>query len=174
MILRGANLSAIIQGLPRNVLESGAENIQEFLKAHYPDFKNYGDWELSDHDVHPLDNYCKVAWPDRPIEGETPQERKASALAQTHALTGLQLTSPRWMTLPAIDSGGTAALHPLAAWWTILYTLSMLARYSPNSWSVDLDVDSSPYAAPIEELIAAATEQVPTFLDLALGELATP
>jgi hypothetical protein len=43
--------------------------------------------------------------------------------------------------------------HPLLAWWAILFALSMLARYQPDTWTDYLDVDKSPYAVPLETLL---------------------
>ncbi|MDN3360198.1 hypothetical protein [Actinomadura sp. DC4] len=41
-------------------------------------------------------------------------------------------------------------IHPLMAWWGVLFTLSMLARYQPDRWGVYIDVDSSPHAVALE------------------------
>ena len=40
--------------------------------------------------------------------------------------------------------GDQQALHPLLAWWAILFALSMLARYQPDTWTDYLDVDRAP------------------------------
>lgn len=62
--------------------------------------------------------------------------------------------------LPAV--GATSRpLHPMLAWWAVLYTLSMLARYEPSQWASDIDVNSSRYAVPIERLLTEALSAVP-------------
>jgi hypothetical protein len=38
------------------------------------------------------------------------------------------------------------------AWWAVLFTLSMLARYQPAEWATHVDVDTSSHAVPIERL----------------------
>lgn len=53
------------------------------------------------------------------------------------------------------------ALHPLMIWWAVLYSLSMFARYEPQRWVELLDVDSSPWATPLEHLLDAALAAVP-------------
>jgi hypothetical protein len=60
--------------------------------------------------------------------------------------------------------GDTQALHPLLAWWAILFALSMLARYQPNTWTEYLDVDSCAYAVPLETLLDRALVTCPELL----------
>jgi hypothetical protein len=52
--------------------------------------------------------------------------------------------------------GNTTPLSPLVTWWAILFTLSMLARYQPSSWTRMLDIDSSPDAPAVEYLLDEA------------------
>jgi hypothetical protein len=49
-------------------------------------------------------------------------------------------------------------------WWAILYTLSMLARYHPEAWTVLTDADTSKFAVPIEYLLEVAQDSVPDVL----------
>jgi hypothetical protein len=49
--------------------------------------------------------------------------------------------------------GDTQALHPLLAWWAILFALSMLARYQPETWTAYLDVDKSAHAVPLKHFL---------------------
>ncbi|GAO11994.1 precorrin-6Y C5,15-methyltransferase [Streptomyces lydicamycinicus] len=44
-------------------------------------------------------------------------------------------------------------LHPLMAWWAVLYTLSILARYQPAAGVKLISLDDSHHAAPIERLL---------------------
>jgi hypothetical protein len=60
--------------------------------------------------------------------------------------------------------GDQQALHPLLAWWAILFALSMLARYQPETWTGYLDVDSSPFAVPLETLLDRALLTCPELL----------
>lgn len=61
--------------------------------------------------------------------------------------------------LPAVG-GNAAAQKPLITWWLVLYSLSMLARYHPREWSAMIDVDRSPVAVPLEQLLANTTSEL--------------
>jgi hypothetical protein len=64
------------------------------------------------------------------------------------------------------------SMHPLMAWWAVLYTLSMLARYQPAEWAAHIDIDSSQHAAAIEKLLKEALEIVPKLIAEAIGQAA--
>jgi hypothetical protein len=64
---------------------------------------------------------------------------------------------------PAPD-GFDKSLHPLMAWWAVLHVLSMLARYQPAGWAGHIDVDRSPYAVPLENLLKAALVLMPKLI----------
>jgi len=63
---------------------------------------------------------------------------------------------------PSISVGLT--IHPFLAWWQILCSLSMLARYQPNEWLLLIDINIHPDAVPIESIL--------TFCQYAAPELA--
>jgi hypothetical protein len=69
--------------------------------------------------------------------------------------------------------GDQQALHPLLAWWSILFALSMLARYQPETWTAYLDVDKSPYAVPLETLLDRALLTCPELLLHAIRSVST-
>ena len=50
------------------------------------------------------------------------------------------------------------------AWWAVLFTLSLLARYQPDTWTRYLDVDSSAYAERLETLLDRALVVCPQLL----------
>jgi hypothetical protein len=52
-------------------------------------------------------------------------------------------------------------LKPLAAWWILLYGLSMVARYEPAPWADVLAVNRSDLAAPLESLLDNAMLDIP-------------
>jgi hypothetical protein len=60
--------------------------------------------------------------------------------------------------------GDQQPLHPLLAWWAILFALSMLARYQPDTWTAYLDVDKCSYAVPLEALLDRALLTCPQLL----------
>ena len=55
------------------------------------------------------------------------------------ALTRPYLGDDDRYVFPSIG-GDTHALHPLLAWWAVLFALSLLARYQPDTWTRYLDV----------------------------------
>jgi YaaC-like Protein len=72
---------------------------------------------------------------------------------------------PRWLR----PSVGGIALSSLLSWWTLLFGLSMLARYEPAGWADALDVESSELAVPLEELLDIALDRVPELIFDALS-----
>ncbi|MDK1348948.1 YaaC family protein [Streptomyces sp. 378] len=64
-------------------------------------------------------------------------------------------------------------LHPLTAWWAVLYALSMLARYEPAVWGKLISVDNSQYAVPIERLLERAINHLPVLIADAITEVST-
>ncbi|GAA4561476.1 hypothetical protein GCM10023176_00130 [Micromonospora coerulea] len=68
---------------------------------------------------------------------------------------------------------GGKPLHPLMTWWTVLYTLSMLARYQPSEWSHCIDINSSPFASVLEHLLDEARTVVPDLVLTTLETVAT-
>ena len=73
---------------------------------------------------------------------------------------------PRWLR-PSI---GGAGISSLVSWWTLLFGLSMLARYEPAVWVGVLDYDSAGLAAPLAALLETGLARVP---ELVLAALAT-
>jgi hypothetical protein len=58
-------------------------------------------------------------------------------------------------TIPVVGDN-SKPMQPLIAWWTVLYALSMLARYKPKNWTRMLNVDVSCDAPAIEYLLGEA------------------
>ncbi len=56
------------------------------------------------------------------------------------------------------------ALRPLMSWWSVLYALSMLARYAPSKWTETLSLADSHIASRIEFLLDSAIDAVPELL----------
>ena len=76
----------------------------------------------------------------------------------------------RWL-FPAPGTAGRS-LHPLMAWWAVLYALSMLARYQPAEWAGHIDIDESRHAVAVESLLKRAMSMVPALVAEAIGEVA--
>lgn len=49
-------------------------------------------------------------------------------------------------------------------WWTVLYALSMLARYQPKEWMSLMSVDKSDSAVAIEYILERATGFLPELI----------
>ncbi len=75
---------------------------------------------------------------------------------------------------PAMDDCGKPD-HPLALWWAVLFSLSLLARYYPEQWTRLLNVDASEHATMIESVLEAAFQEVPRLaIDVLRGPDMTP
>ncbi|MBF9135522.1 hypothetical protein I0C86_42505 [Plantactinospora sp. S1510] len=85
-------------------------------------------------------------------------ERTADALAHST----LYRLHDRYV-FPAVGVN-TDSLHPVMAWWAVLFALSMLARYQPETWADHIAVDSSKVAVPIEQLLTEALTAVSELL----------
>ena len=84
---------------------------------------------------------------------------------------GHQIQRPRVTPLLGTSSyafpesaSGAVTPHPLLVWWSVLFALSMLARYEPERWYKHISVASSPEAVPIENLLNLAMSSVPRTL----------
>jgi hypothetical protein len=75
----------------------------------------------------------------------------------------------RNMIFPLLP-GNSELQHPLLSWWAVLYALSMLARYEPAGWAKIIDVDSSREAVPVECLLDAAIDAIPSLVASTLKE----
>jgi hypothetical protein len=73
----------------------------------------------------------------------------------------------RWLR-PSVAG---AELSSLLSWWTMLFGLSMLARYEPGVWTSALDYDTSHLAAPLSAVLEIGLTRVP---ELVLEALCTP
>ncbi len=72
----------------------------------------------------------------------------------------------RWLR-PAV---GGVALSPLLSWWTLLFGLSMLARYEPDAWISSLQYDTAELAAPLAQLLQIGLERMPELVLNALTD----
>jgi hypothetical protein len=112
-----------------------------------------------------------VSWPaDRPASRSLdPPVPLASHVA--FRLPLYRRTTERWL-VPEVGDGSDR-LSPVLLWWVLLHGLSLLARYEPAAWGAALDLDSSPIADPLAELLDQALEIVPDLLyDTVTSDLA--
>ncbi|WP_438818952.1 YaaC family protein [Streptomyces hilarionis] len=72
---------------------------------------------------------------------------------------------------PALGSM-SRPVHPLLAWWAVLFGLSILARYEPASWAEIIDIDGSSAANAVEHLLDQAIVVVPHMALIAIKDVA--
>lgn len=79
------------------------------------------------------------------------------------------------LAFPSLEdrTGNRLPVHPLMAWWMVLYALSMLTRYEPDRWTKMIDVNHSAAATAIEYVLEAGVGAIPDVVDEALEVLGT-
>ncbi|TFD07001.1 YaaC family protein [Cryobacterium sp. TMT1-66-1] len=93
------------------------------------------------------------------VTGPTTAQLRAAGIYRNHRVI-----------LPALGASQDV-LHPLASWWLVLFSLSMLSRYSPSDWSDVLDIRSSKIAAMVEDTLDIALAAVPQLIAESLHSL---
>ena len=77
------------------------------------------------------------------------------------------------MAFPTIAADRTTAVHPLMAWWSVLFALSMLTRYAPSDWTRLTDIDRTPQATAIEFVLDRAVDAIPDLVDEAIAAVSS-
>lgn len=94
-------------------------------------------------------------WPDIPTDIRL-RAQHLDAIAPDYRGGGTRLLIPR--------AGCRDALSPLMLWWALLFGLSSIARYDPETWVSALAVNNSDLAVPIEAALDAALEALPELI----------
>ena len=156
-----------IGGLPRQLMGvvDPWRAVQQFLGA-YPSLVGSEASHLcSDAVIVEYDNAPTVKavrfWPGSGFSDPSDGEGVAREFVNSRTVPYLG-EDDRW-AFPALG-GSTTCLHPLLAWWTLLYALSMLARYEPDTWTIHLTIDTSPTAVPLETALARALDTCPQLI----------
>ncbi|QIM22383.1 hypothetical protein G7075_16590 [Phycicoccus sp. HDW14] len=84
--------------------------------------------------------------------------------------TRTALVGSQRYALPSFGNEATPC-HPTVVLYATLWALSMLARYAPVRWAAALNVDSSPDASALEEVLEDALVLIPWALLDALDQL---
>lgn len=148
----------IVGGIPADAMPMGptgdTSDLDDFL-ARYPTLAGYIDATHRAFDPDRKEGWVFLAYPSS--HSDYP-ERIAEALAHS--------TTYRMRDQYAFPSVGknTSSLHPVMTWWCVLFALSMLARYHPETWADHIAIDSSNDAVPIERLLIEALTAVPELL----------
>ncbi|WP_372511780.1 YaaC family protein [Carbonactinospora thermoautotrophica] len=152
---------AELSGIPTSVYQRCREDDAELdaFLARYPSLAGYRyepaqgitpSWGTATHGWR-----LSIFWPlvsneESPEFGMSLHERKATPYRGRND----------WWVFPSV-AGMSEPLHPFLAWWAVLFGLSMLARYEPDSWAKMIDIDRSASANAIEHLLDQALDVVP-------------
>ncbi|WP_409495701.1 YaaC family protein [Amycolatopsis sp. cmx-11-12] len=86
------------------------------------------------------------------------------ATQETHDRLGTRYrTASDFWAFPRVGSMD-GPLHPIFAWWSTLFALSMMARYAPAGWYHMTRIDLSDEANAIEHILDEALTVVPNLL----------
>jgi YaaC-like Protein len=157
---------------PRMAAEADGDTALKAYLAAFPDLPSPHSYQRHSHEqdsgpafVAHVDGWTELSmcWEVPGAAGDG--EKRAFAEAMSRPCNG-----QRWL----FPAAGTSrkSMHPLMAWWAVLYTLSMLARYQPAEWAAHIDIDASPHAAAIESLLKKALVIVPLLIAEAIGQAA--
>ncbi|MFI6689185.1 YaaC family protein [Streptomyces sp. NPDC050485] len=170
-------LSVPVSDIPDRVIDAGTrEALAEFLIS-YPSVARHHSYVTTRTSRGELDappayerfeegsGALRFNW-TMPEGAATRAERREHLRAMTHEHGGLRYFLP-------VISPMAKELHPLMAWWAVLYTLSMLARYEPAQWSACTNVDLNAHAVPIERVLQLAIDHVPVLIRDAVAQVAS-
>lgn len=153
----------MVEGIPDSVAQSAAPGALKDFLAHYPAAGSWtspvdalgttpADIWFPGH-VHPKLNVVALLWPaPYPVPA-------AQSSAGAPARIGAAYFKNTFL-FPALGDN-TRPLHPLLAWWAVLYVLSMVARYEPCAWTEMTAINSSLEASSIEHLLETAVVRLP-------------
>jgi hypothetical protein len=161
---------------PRMAAEADGDTALKTYLSAFPDMPSLHSYQRRSHeqDSGPAFTTHVDGWTELSMCWEVPgatgaardREKRAFAEALSRPYNG-----QRWL-FPAAGTSPTS-MHPLMAWWAVLYTLSMLARYQPAEWAAHIDIDASPHAAAIESLLKNSLVIVPLLIAEAISQAAT-
>jgi YaaC-like Protein len=101
--------------------------------------------------------------------GETYQVTEEARRARLSTLLTRYRDNSYWLFPEVVP--GKGPLHPLMAWWGVLYTLSMLARYKPAEWAACIDINTSRYANAVEYLLEESRTAIPDLVNTTLRDV---
>jgi hypothetical protein len=142
--------------------------LKEYLQA-FPDAQGYHSYvRMSEgQDADPQFSVHADGWGELVMNWMLPGERPASYAERMDFLkTKTQLYDGSLYFFPS-------SLHPLMAWWAVLFALSMLARYQPAEWAAHINVDGSRHAVQLEGILRRAIDVVPRLIVEAIDQVAT-
>ncbi|WP_395572845.1 YaaC family protein [Streptomyces sp. BK79] len=172
-------LQAMVSGLPGNLQDHASPQDREQAVrawlADYPSLTGYrfrSIGAIPDSGPDSWDSMqgtigCRLVWDV--VGGEEAAKRRFEDIAPWKGRS----LSDSTRVIHARFGGDDRVLHPLLAWWAVLYALSMLARYQPGQWTAQIDVNRSKDAVAIEYLLDSALAAVPELILAAIDEVTT-
>ncbi|MBB4910768.1 YaaC family protein [Actinophytocola algeriensis] len=152
--------------------KNGRVALSDYLEA-FPEAQHYHDFLRVDPepDADPAFRRHQDGWGELDMHWRLPEGRSgttAERLASLEAIT--RPYKGRLYFFPVVTSD-KRSLHPLMAWWAVLHTLSMLARYQPAEWSSHINIDASENAVAIERLLKDAMRVLPQLVVETIDEV---
>ncbi|MFI5589365.1 YaaC family protein [Amycolatopsis sp. NPDC051758] len=159
---QGTNLIGWVGSLPERFLTAEHTDVSQFL-ANYPGLADGA--VIYDHASGPAAAYRPAGNGQRMLSAVRmwPTPEGADVHALVSARLRRYLTDDIHWVFPK-PPGADKDIHPLVAWWAVLFTLSMLARYHPANWIQHLDVSHRPTAVALELALDAAVEVCPQLI----------
>ena len=170
--LRGPHLTLLVDGL-RDL--SGPQSVIDEL-AHYPSGEGGTPQSLATDEGPKL----VLEYTPRAFGGLAPRVTWHAADATVAARTTrleeiapLYQGTPNRALIPRLSDG--AWLRPISLWWLVLFGLSNLARYEPDTWVRALNVNEDKLAVPLEGAMEEALDSIPHLvLEALLGQPLEP
>jgi hypothetical protein len=152
---------------------NGRAALRDYLEA-FPEAQNYHEFLRigQEPDADPAFSSHQDGWGELYMHWRLP-EGQSGSIAERLALLSA-ITRPyrgKLYFFPVVTSD-KRSLHPLMAWWAVLHTLSMLARYQPAEWASHINIDASENAVAIERLLKEAVRVLPQLIAEVIDQVA--
>jgi hypothetical protein len=151
---------AVVTGLPPELRRSEPGEIYDLLHKAYPTMERFAPVVVDDRIGVVLKKGPRpVGFQLRSANSEPLSPARGLDIIACGPLIYSDSTAVSNWVIPVLR-GNSYPQHPLVAWWAILYTLSVIARYRPSVWTEALDIDASPDAPAIEYMLDEAHRAV--------------
>jgi hypothetical protein len=173
----------VVQGLPKSLAyapgsydpapsndEGGWIEERNRISTYLKNYPTLADWKFQE----PIDRPVGVAsYGDDSIQIRLEWPNPQSAELDS-AVIARRTTVYRAQNYAFPSVGGSDRMaHPLLAWWSILFALSMLARYEPKVWVNCISVNESKDASAVEHLLDQALSSIPELIHRTIVSVAS-
>ncbi|MBO2461171.1 YaaC family protein [Actinomadura violacea] len=151
--------------------------LDDYLSA-FPDVHHYTDFLKTSNDPEGDPDFVlrtPGGWGELLMHWLMPSEQSSTVEERLGYLkTMVRPYAGGWWFFPEVGGAGRS-VHPLMAWWAVLHALSMLARYQPDQWMAEINVDEDgSRAVAIEQLLWEARTTVPILIAETIEHVAEP